>query len=158
MKCVTMLGDYLSEAQLRTLVRDYQVEQKYGYRQGSPAPKRKSGELSGVDAVRERVRNYRQRKRDGRLPVRPYVSQEDAIARYERRGERLESREQMFAIGQGQSTRKHTDIRATAIKGGRPGHGGRISKRPTIDEGRGGMAIRITSERKDVRRMVGYLV
>ena len=155
MKCVTTLGDYLSEAQLRTLVRDYQVEQKYGS-MGSPAPKRRSSELSGVAGVRERVQSYRQRKRDGRLKVRPYLSQEDAIARYERRGERLESREQMFAIGQGQSTRKHSDIRANAIRGGH-GRGGRIVHRPTIDEGRGGEPKRIMRERKAPRQLVGCL-
>lgn len=159
MKCVTMLGDYLSEAQLRTLVRDYQVEQKYGT-MGSPAPKRRKSGLSGVDAVRDRVqrqRHYRQGTERRKKPI-PYLSQEAAIARYERRGERLERGEEMFFIGQGESTRKKTDIRATAVKGGRPGHGGRITHRPTIDEGKCA-PIRVKSERKATDRVfVGYRV
>ena len=148
MKTVTMLGDYLSEAQLRTLVRDYQVEQKHGSMES-----RARKELSGVEAVRARVQNYRHRRQRGEWKTpKPYLSQEEAIARYERRGERLESREQMFAIGQGQSTRKHTDIRATAVKGGR---GGRITHRPTINEGMGNTK-RVRT--KSVSHLVGYRV
>jgi len=141
MRQITTLGDYFTEAQLRTLVKDYQVEQKYGatmpYREktGSRTPKRRQSEkLSGVDAVRYRVQ--RQRKiRQGEIrskePV-PYLSQDEAFARYERRcdGSRLESGEQMFFIGQGESTRKHSDIRATTVPGGRGHRGARITHRP----------------------------
>lgn len=154
MKHTITLGDYLSEAQLRTLVKDYQVEQKYGAKTpycvntGSRTPRsRQSEELSGVAAVRARVQGYRHARQRGELKVRPYVSQADAIARYERSGEaraRLESREQMFAIGQGQATRKKSDIRANAIAGGR--RGGRIVHRPTIDEGKSA-PIRMRSKR-----------
>ena len=62
MKRTITLGDYLTEAQLRTLVKDYQVEQKYGatmpYREntGSRTPKRRqSEELSDIDAIRKRA-------------------------------------------------------------------------------------------------------
>lgn len=143
MRCVNSLGDYFTEAQLRTLVKNYQVEQKYGakksYRndKGSRTPKRRhSEELSGIDAVRSRVqrqRHIRQKVEFRRKPI-PYISVDDAMARYERRHERLESCEQMFAIGQGQRFKKKADIRANAIKGGR---GGKIVHRPTIDEGKG---------------------
>lgn len=151
-----MLGDYLSEAQLRTLVRDYQVEQKYGS-MGSPAPKRRKSELSGVDAVRDRVQRQRHYRQAG-ISRKPYLSQSEAIARYERRRERLERGEEMFFIGQGESTRKKSDIRATAVKGGRPGHGGRISHRPTIGEDRCA-PIHVKSERKATDRVfVGYRV
>lgn len=144
MRQVTTLGDYLTEAQLRTLVKDYQVEQKYGatmpYREntGSRTPKRRqSEELSDIDAIRKRVqrqRHIRQGVERRRKPI-PYLSQQDAIARYERRGERLERGEEMFLIGQGQATRKHSDIRATTIPGGRGRKGARITKRPTIEDG-----------------------
>lgn len=139
MRQVTTLGDLLTEAQLRTLVKDYQVEQKYGatmpYREksGSRTPKRRqSEELSDIDAIRRRVqrqRHVRQGVEHRRKPI-PYVSQQEAIERYERRGERLERGEQMFAIGQGESTRKKSDIRATTIPGGRGHRGARITRRP----------------------------
>jgi hypothetical protein len=136
MRQVTTLGDYLTEAQLRTLVKDYQVEQKYGatmpYREntGSRTPKRRqSEELSGVDAIRKRVQRQRHERHAG-ISRKPYLSQQDAIARYERRRERLESGEEMFFIGQGESTRKHSDIRATTVPGGRGRRGARITKRP----------------------------
>ena len=154
MKCATMLGDYLSEAQLRTLVRDYQVEQKYGS-MGSPAHKRRKSELLGVAGVRARVQNYRHKRQRGELPKRAYISQEDAIARYERAWERMESCEEIFAICQGQSTRKHSDIRANAIKGGRR-HGGRVVHRPTIKE-KSGVPTRV-ARRSENRVMVGYRV
>lgn len=122
------LGDYLTEAQLRKLTGGKKLEQNFGQ------PSIKHSELTGVDAIRARVQWERHKKQRGEWKSRkPYLSTEDAIARYERAGERLESGEQMFRIGQGQATRKHTDIRATAVKGGRPGHGGRISHRPELD-------------------------
>ena len=132
------LGDYLTEAQLRTLVKDYQVEQKYGakpYREktGSRTPKcRQSEELSDIDAIRKRVqrqRHIRHGVERRKKPI-PYLSQQEAIARYERRGERLERGEEMFYIGQGQAIRKHSDIRATTVPGGRGHRGARITKRP----------------------------
>lgn len=140
MRQVTTLGDYLTEAQLRTLVKDYQVEQKYGYgatmpyreNTGSRTPKRRQGEeLSDIDAIRKRVqrqRHIRQGVERRRKPI-PYLSQQEAIARYERRRERLESGEEMFFIGQGESTRKHSDIRATTVPGGRGHRGARITHR-----------------------------
>lgn len=151
MRSVTTLGDLLSEAQLRTLVKDYQVEQKYGTI-ASPARKRRNGSLSDIDAIRRRVQHQRHERQRGKLPKRSYLSVEEAIARFERHEGRLESREQMFAIGQGQATRKKTDIRATAIKGGR---GGRITHRPTIDEGKG-TSIRVRNV--NVSRLIGYHV
>ena len=124
------LGDYLTEAQLRTLYGVKRVEQK------KSQPSIKHSDLTGVDAIRARVQWERHKKQRGEWKSRkPYLSTEDAIARYERAGECLESGEQMFRIGQGQATRKRTDIRATAVKGGRPGHGGRITHRPTIEDG-----------------------
>lgn len=123
---VATLGDLLSEEQLRTLVKDYQVVQKYGFRGNSK-------KLSGIAAVRARVSRYRYKRDNGLLKPRRYVSIDDAMARYERRGERLEAREQMFYEGQGVAIRKKTDIRANAIKGGH-GRGGRIVHRPTIHE------------------------
>jgi len=128
------LGDYLTEAQLRTLFGEKTVEQRK--RDAAIGRKKSHSELSGVDAIRARVQWERHKRQRGEWKSRkPYLSTEDAIARYERAGERLESGEQMFRIGQGQATRKHTDIRATAVKGGRPGHGGRITHRPTIEDG-----------------------
>ena len=128
------LGDYLTEAQLRTLFGEKTVEQRK--RDAAIGRKKSHSELSGVDAIRARVQWERHKKQRGEWKSRkPYLSVEDAIARYERAGERLESGEQMFRIGQGQAIRKHTDIRATAVKGGRPGHGGRITHRPTIEDG-----------------------
>lgn len=143
MRCVNSLGDWFTEAQLRTLVKNYQVEQKYGatmpYRKkkGSRTPKRRqSKDLWEIEEVRYRVqrqRHIRQGVERRRKPI-PYISVDDAIERYERRHERLESCEEMFAIGQGQRFRKKTDIRANVIRGG---HGGKICRRPTIDEGKG---------------------
>lgn len=128
------LGDYLTEAQLRTLFGEKTVEQRK--RDAAIGRKKSHSELSGVDAIRARVQWERHKRQRGEWKSRkPYLSVEDAIARYERAGECLESGEQMFRIGQGQATRKHTDIRATAVKGGRPGHGGRITHRPTIEDG-----------------------
>lgn len=139
MKYKATLGDLLTEAQLRTIVKDYKVEQKYGatmpYREntGSRTPKRRqSEELSEIDAIRLRVqrqRHVRQGRERRRKPI-PFVSDADAMARYERRHERLESGDEMFYIGQGQSTRKHSDIRATTVPGGRGRRGARITKRP----------------------------
>ena len=127
------LGDYLTEAQLRTLYGVKRVEQK----KSQPIERI---ELTGVAAIRARVQWERHKRQKGEWKSRrPYLSVEDALARYERRGERLESGEQMFRIGQGERSRKKCDIRAHAISGGRPGHDkGKVSHRPTIDEGRGG--------------------
>ena len=124
------LGDYLTEAQLRTLYGVKRVEQK------KSQPSIKHSELTGVDAIRARVQWERHKRQRGEWKSRmPYLSTEDAIARYERRGERLERGEEMFLIGQGQATRKHSDIRATTIPGGRGRKGARITKRPTIEDG-----------------------
>lgn len=155
MRTIATLGDFLSEAQLRTLVKDYQVEQRYGS-MGRPARSRGKGSLSGVDAVRARVQNYRHKRQRGEWKSKtPYISVDDAIERYERRGEHLESCEQMFAIGQGQRFKKKADIRANVIKGGR---GGIICRRPTIDEGKGtNRRIRRTVDGK-TRAMVGFLM
>jgi len=157
------LGDFLTEAQLRTLVKDYQVEQKHGTDNrsigGSRAPKRRHSELSGVEAVRARVQWERHKKQRGEwVSKKPYLSFKDACDRYERRHERLESGDEIFAIMQGQSTRKKADIRAHATKANRPcpGIGGRIVRRPTIDEGKGSKPIRIKRERTGVRS--GWLV
>lgn len=129
------LGDYLTEAQLRTLYGVKRVEQ----RKSQPIERE---ELTGVAAIRARVQWERHKKQKGEWKSRkPYLSTEDAIARYERRGERLESGEEMFYIGQGQATRKHSDIRATTIPGGRGRRGARVTRRPTIDEGRGGAPV-----------------
>lgn len=148
MKRTITLGDYLTEAQLRTLVKDYQVEQKhratmpYREKKGSRTPKRRqSEELSEIDAIRGRVQYQRHKRQAGTWKNRnPYLSQSEAIARYERVWELsapLESREQMFAIGQGESTRKKSDIKANAIGGGRGRRGGRIVRRPIIPESSG---------------------
>lgn len=125
------LGDYLTEAQLRKLTGGKKLEQGFGQ------PSNKHSELTGVAAIRAKVQWQRHKRHKGEWKSnKPYMSVEDAIARYERRGERLENGEEMFFIGQGQATRKKSDTRATAVKGGRPGHGGRITHRPTIDEGK----------------------
>lgn len=137
MRKITTLGDYLTEAQLRTLAKDYQVEQKYGakpYREkkGSRTPKCRQSELSDIDAIRKRVqrqRHIRQGVERRKKPI-PYLSLQEAIERYERRGERLESGDEMFFIGQGEVIRKHSDIRATTVPGGRGHRGARITKRP----------------------------
>ncbi len=125
------LGDYLTEAQLRTLYGVKRVEQK------KSQPSIKHSELTGVDAIRARVQRQRHIRQGVERRKRPitYVSQEAAIARYERKGERLERGEEMFLIGQGQATRKRSDIRATTIPGGRGRKGARITKRPTIEDG-----------------------
>lgn len=123
-----LLGDYLTEAQLRKLTGGKKLEQKK--RQPSIS------ELTGVDAIRARVQWERHKRQKGEWKSRkPYMSIEDAMARFERAGERLERGEEMFFIGQGQAIRKRSDVRATAVKGGRPGHGGRITHRPTIEDG-----------------------
>jgi hypothetical protein len=123
------LGDYLTEAQLRTLYGVKRVEQK----KSQPA----ISELTGVDAIRARVQWERHKRQRGEWKSRkPYLSTEDAIRRYERAGERLERGEEMFRIGQGQATRKKCDIRAHAISGGKPGRSkGKVSHRPTIEDG-----------------------
>lgn len=129
------LGDYLTEAQLRTLYGVKRVEQK----KSQPI---KHEELTGVAAIRAKVQWQRHKRQSGEWKSRkPYLSTEDAIARYERAGERLERGEEMFFIGQGQATRKHSDIRATTIPGGRGRRGARVTRRPTIDEGRGGAPV-----------------
>ena len=126
------LGDYLTEAQLRTLYGVKRVEQK----KSQPI---KHEELTGVAAIRAKVQWQRHKRQRGEWKSRkPYLTTEEAIRRYERAGERLERGEEMFRIGQGQATRKKSDIRANAIPGGRGRRGGRIVHRPTIDEGRGG--------------------
>lgn len=129
------LGDYLTEAQLRTLYGVKRVEQK----KSQPI---KHEELTGVAAIRAKVQWQRHKRQKGEWKSRkPYLSTEDAIARYERRGERLERGEEMFFIGQGQATRKKSDIRATTIPGGRGRRGAQVTRRPTIDEGRGGAPV-----------------
>ena len=154
MRNVATLGDFLSEEQLRTLVKDYRVVQKYGFRDNK-IPK---SELSGVAGVRARMNRYRYKRDNHLLPARPYISTEEAMERYERREGRLESGEQMFRIGQGQATRKKTDIRANAIKGGH-GRGGRIVHRPEIPE-KSGKPYRVVSPTRKTKEriMVGTLL
>lgn len=123
------LGDYLTEAQLRKLTGCKKLEQKKG--QGSI----KHSELTGVAAIRAKVQWQRHKRQEGEWKSnKPYLSCNDAIALYERKHERLERGEEMFFIGQGQSIRKKSDIRATTIPGGRGRRGGRIVHRPAISE------------------------
>ena len=158
-----MLGDYLTEEQLRTLVKDYQVEQKHGSDNrtigGSRTPKsRQRKELSGIQAVRAKVSWMRRKRYEGKWESRkPYMTFEEAAKRYEqrmeRRYERLESGEEIFAIMQDERTRKKADVRAQAIKANRPcpGKGGSIVHRPEIKEERCSKPIRVKSERSGPR-------
>jgi len=124
------LGDYLTEAQLRTLLGEKRVGQK---RNRQPSITHR--ELTGVAAIRAKVQWQRHKRQRGEwVSHKPYLSIDDAFARYEHREEhreRLESGEEMFRICQGHPIRKKTDIKATAIPGGRRGRkGARITKRP----------------------------
>ena len=125
------LSDYLTEAQLRKLYGVKKLEQK----KSQPI---KHEELTGVAAIRAKVQWQRHKRQAGEWESRkPYLSNtNEAIARYERAAvrEHLESGKEMFFIGQGQSTRKKSDIRANAIKGDRRHKGGRIVHRPFIKE------------------------
>lgn len=160
MRSKVTLGDYLSEAQLRTLVKDYQVEQKIGADNrtigGSRTPRRRqSEELSGIAAVRARVQWQRHKRQRGEWKSnQPYMTWAELCDRFERRYERLESEAEIFAIMQGQRTRKKGDVRSNAIKANRPcpGRGGRIVHRPEIPEERCSKPIRVKSEQRSGTR------
>ena len=128
------LGDYLTEAQLRKLTGGKKLEQK------SVQPSIKHDELTGVAAIRAKVQWQRHKRQKGEWKSnKPYLTIEEAMARFERREElrheHLETGEQMFCIGQGVRFQKKSDIRATTIPGGRGRRGARITKRPTIEDG-----------------------
>ena len=129
------LSDYFTEAQLRTLLGEKRVGQKNGQQSI------KYSELKDdVDAIRAKVQWQRHKRQRGEWKSKmPYLTIEEAMARFERREElrheHLETGEQMFRIGQGVRFQKKSDIRATTIPGGRGRRGARITKRPTIEDG-----------------------